>query len=144
VTESAKIVPWTKEAIDERCARSPFLSFLGLRAVTVDTERQELTMRMPFRPEFQRGAEAEQWHGGIIAAAIDTVGDYGLAMLLARPLPTVNFRVDYLRPAARTELTLIARVRRNGRSVGVVDVEVLTGDAQLVAIGRAVYSTLSG
>jgi uncharacterized protein (TIGR00369 family) len=108
----------------------------------MDHAKQELTMTMPFRPEFQRGAESEQWHGGVIAAAIDTVGDYGLAMLLGRPLPTINFRVDYLRPAARTSLTIIARVRRNGRSVGVVDVDVLTDDAQLVAIGRAVYSTL--
>lgn len=142
MTEPVKHEPWTKEALEARCERSPFIAFLGLHVVAMDHAKQELTMTMPFRPEFQRGVESEQWHGGVIAAAIDTVGDYGLAMLLGRPLPTINFRVDYLRPAARTPLTIVARVRRNGRSVGVVDVEVLTHDDQLVAIGRAVYSTL--
>ena len=38
----------------------------------------------------------------------------------------VNFRVDYLRPAFDTALVATARVRRNGKQVGVVDVDVAT------------------
>ena len=75
------------------------------------------------------------------AAIIDTVGDYALVMLLGRPLPTVNFRVDYLRPAVGTALVVTAKVRRNGRLVGVVDVDVENEAGQLVAIGRATYAT---
>ena len=77
------------------------------------------------RPEFERIAGSGQWHGGPIAAMIDTVGDYALVMSIGRPLPTINFRVDYLRPAVNTALTVTARVRRAGRSVGVVDVDVM-------------------
>ena len=62
-------------------------------------------------------------------------------MLLGRPLPTVNFRVDYLRPAINTALTITGRVRRSGRLVGVVDIDVVNEAGQLVAIGRATYST---
>jgi uncharacterized protein (TIGR00369 family) len=98
-------------------------------------------MRLPMRPEFERGKDSDQWHGGPIAAAIDTVGDYALVMLLGRPLPTINFRVDYLRPAINTALMITARVRRNGRSVGVVDVDVCNDQGTLVAIGRASYAT---
>jgi uncharacterized protein (TIGR00369 family) len=83
-----------------------------------------------------------QWHGGPIAAAIDTVGDYALAMLSGKPLPTINLRVDYLRPGKDT-LTLIARIRRSGKTVGVVDVDVLDEAGGLVAIGRANYSTIT-
>ena len=54
------------------------------------------------RPEFERGAGTGQWHGGPLAAIIDTVGDYALIMALRRGLPTINFRVDYLRPAIKT------------------------------------------
>jgi uncharacterized protein (TIGR00369 family) len=93
------------------------------------------------RPEFERGAGSGQWHGGPIAAIIDTVGDYALVMTLARGLPTINFRVDYLRPAIGTALTTTARVRRAGRSVGVVDVDVMDDKGNVVAIGRATYST---
>jgi uncharacterized protein (TIGR00369 family) len=58
-------------------------------------------------------------------------------------LPTVNFRVDYLRPAIGTALMVTATVRRNGRLVGVVDVDVANEAGQLVAVGRATYATAS-
>jgi uncharacterized protein (TIGR00369 family) len=61
-----------------------------------------------------------------------------------RPLPTMNFRVDYLRPAVNTGLTASARVRRAGRSFGVVDVDVFDARGSLVAIGRASCVTQSG
>jgi uncharacterized protein (TIGR00369 family) len=96
------------------------------------------------RPEFERGANSGQWHGGPIASIIDTVGDFALIMLLGRGLPTINFRVDYLRPAVNTALICVARVRRAGRSVGVADVDVFDERGALIAIGRAAYSTLTG
>jgi uncharacterized protein (TIGR00369 family) len=134
--------PLTKEQIQAGLAKSPFISFLGLEVVRADPEKQEVEMRLPMRPEFERGKGSKQWHGGPIAGVIDTVGDYALVMFLGRPLPTINFRVDYLRPAIDTNLTAIARVRRSGKSVGVVDIDVLDDKQNLVAIGRASYSTL--
>ena len=62
-------------------------------------------------------------------------------MRLGRPLPTVNFRVDYLRPAIDTALIVTATVRRSGRPVGVVDVDVTNETGELLAIGRATYAT---
>jgi acyl-coenzyme A thioesterase PaaI-like protein len=40
-----------------------------------------------------------------------------------------------------TALTVTARVRRAGRSVGIVDVDVMDSAQNVVAIGRATYST---
>ena len=97
-------------------------------------------MRLKRRAEFERSSGTGQWHGGPIAAAIDIAGDYALAMLLGQPLPTINLRVDYLR-AGKDTLTLVARVRRSGKTVGVVDVDVLNEAEELIAIGRANYST---
>ncbi len=122
---------------------SPFIAFMGLRAVSADAEAQEIVVRAPMRPQWERGAGTGQWHGGPIAAAIDTVGDFALVMMLGRGLPTVNFRVDYLRPAVGTDLRLVGRVRRAGRSVGVADVDVFDDRGALVAIGRCTYSTLA-
>jgi uncharacterized protein (TIGR00369 family) len=121
---------------------SPFISFLGLKVTDADPVKETVTMRCEMRPEFERGKGTSQWHGGPIAAIIDTVGDYALIMALRRGLPTVNFRVDYLRPAIKTALITTATVRRNGRSVGVVDVDVFNEQKALLAIGRATYSTL--
>jgi uncharacterized protein (TIGR00369 family) len=131
-----------REQIQERLLHSPFNALLDLEVVTADPEKREVVMRLKMRPEFERLAGTGQWHGGPIAAAIDIVGDYALAMLSGKPLPTINLRVDYLRPGKDT-LTLIARIRRSGKTVGLVDVDVLDEAGALVALGRANYSTVT-
>ena len=136
--------PLSAPEMQQRLAHSPFIDFMHLEILSADPASETVMMKMPMRPEFERGAGSKQWHGGPIAAAIDTVGDYALVMLLGRPLPTVNFRVDYLRPAIDTALHVTARVRRNGRSIGVVDVDVANDAGVLVAIGRAAYATAGG
>ena len=133
-------VPLNRQQLQARLLDSPFNAFLALEVVTADPEKQEIVMRLKRRPEFERLAGTGQWHGGPIAAAIDIAGDYALAMLLGKPLPTINLRVDYLRPGKDT-LTLVAHIRRTGKSVGVVDVDVLNESGELVAIGRVNYST---
>jgi uncharacterized protein (TIGR00369 family) len=135
--------PLSKDELQAMLDRSPFISFLGLRITEADPAKEWITMACPMRPEFERGAGTGQWHGGPIAAIIDTVGDYALIMALRRGLPTINFRVDYLRPAIKTGLVTTARVRRAGKSVGVVDVDVFNEQKALVAVGRAAYSTLA-
>lgn len=136
--------PLTSAEIQAMLDKSPFIAFMGLKVTEADPAREQLTMSCAMRPEFERGAGTGQWHGGPIAAIIDTVGDYVLIMALRRGLPTINFRVDYLRPAIKTSLTTTARVRRAGKSVGVVDVDVYDDRKALVAVGRATYSTLAG
>jgi uncharacterized protein (TIGR00369 family) len=139
--KSEPLVPLTIAELQANLDRSPFISFLGLKVVEADPAREQVTMTCIMRPEFERGAGTGQWHGGPLAAIIDTVGDYALVMALRRGLPTINFRVDYLRPAIKTSLTITAKVRRAGKSVGVVDVDVLDDRKALVAVGRAAYST---
>lgn len=135
--------PLTIEQLQERLAHSAFIASLYLTVVEADPEKQQVVMRAEMRPEFERGRGTGQWHGGPIAAIIDTVGDYALVMLLGRPLPTVNFRVDYLRPAIDTSLIVTATVRRSGKLVGIVDIDVANEKGQVVAIGRATYATAS-
>jgi uncharacterized protein (TIGR00369 family) len=133
--------PLSKEDLQRRLAHSPFIDFLKLTILSADPDKEQVVMRAEMRPEFERGRGTGQWHGGPIAAIIDTAGDYALVMLLGRPLPTVNFRVDYLRPAIDTALIVTATVRRNGRMVGIVDVDVANEAGQVLAIGRATYAT---
>jgi uncharacterized protein (TIGR00369 family) len=136
--------PLSGDELQTMLDHSPFIAFLGLKVTEADPAQERVTMECEMRPEFERGKGTGQWHGGPIAAIIDTVGDYALIMALRRGLPTINFRVDYLRPAIKTALTTTARVRRAGKSVGVVDVDVFNDQKALVAIGRATYSTLAG
>ena len=139
---SDKIVPPIKDVLQRMLDNSPFIAFLGLKVTEADPANEQVTMTCAMRPEFERGKGTGQWHGGPLAAIIDTVGDYALIMALRRGLPTINFRVDYLRPAVDTALVSVARVRRAGKSVGVADVDVFDERGALLAVGRGTYSTL--
>ena len=139
-----KPTPLSGDELQKMLDNSPFIAFLGLKIVEADPAKERVTMSCAMRPEFERGKGTGQWHGGPLAAIIDTVGDYALIMALRRGLPTINFRVDYLRPAIKTNLITTATVRRAGKSVGVVDVDVFNEQKALLAIGRATYSTLTG
>lgn len=131
------------EEIQAMFDSSPFIAFLGLKVMSADIAKQEVTVKAPMRPELERRAGSKQWHGGPIASVIDTVGDFALGMMLGRGLPTVNFRVDYLRPAIDTALIVTARVRRAGKSVGVADIDVFDEKGTLLAIGRGTFATMA-
>jgi len=124
--------------------RSPFIGWLGLKVVSVDHEQQEIRARMEMRPELERRPGTRQFHGGPIAAFIDVVGDFAVGMLVGGGVPSMNFRIDYLRPAIGSAVIAVARVRRAGRTASVVDVEVVDDEARLVALGRGTYSSNAG
>ena len=119
--------------------RSPFISFLGLEVVALDHAASEIVMRMRLRPELERRIGSGQFHGGPIAAFIDVVGDFAIGMLVGGGVPTINLRIDYVRPALGALLTGTGRVRRQGRTVALVDIDVTDADGKLVAVGRGTY-----
>jgi len=120
---------------------SPAISALGLRAVAVDADKGTFEAQMPFKSEHERRANTGQFHGGPIASFIDTVGDFVVAAQLGAPVPTVNLRIDYLRPAFAPHVCGIATIRRIGKSMAVVDIDVHDAAGKLVAIGRGNFST---
>lgn len=119
--------------------KSPFVAFLGLELAAFDAARQTLSLKMGVRPELERSAGGGRIHGGAISALIDTAGDFAVVMLRGVPPPTLNLRVDYLRPATTETLTARAAVRSIGRTIAFVDVDVVDEAGKLVAIGRANY-----
>ena len=56
-------------------------------------------------------------------------------------MPTIDLRVDYLRPAVDTGLSATGRVVRAGRSIGLCDVVVRDDAGREIATGRCVFST---
>src|ERR1700733_7160779 len=123
---------------------SPFQKLLGLRLEAFDVAAQSVTIRSVFGTNVERAPGSGQYHGGVIASLIDIAGDFALIAVLGYGVPTINFRVDYLRPAANSDLLAQARVRRAGRTIGVVDIDVTDAGGKLIALGRGCYGTQPG
>ena len=136
--------PATPAKLQERLDASPFSRFLGLQLVDADASAHSVAIAMPMRPELERLPETGQFHGGAIASLIDIAGDFALILSVGDAVPTINYRVDYLRPAMGREIRARAVVRRAGRRVGVVDIEVHDVERRLVAVGRGCYGTKPG
>ncbi len=136
--------PVSQKALEAMLADSPFQQLLGLRLDAFDAAAQTITIRSVYGPNVERSAGSGQYHGGVIASLIDIAGDFALIAVLGYGVPTINFRVDYLRPATNTDLLAQARVRRAGRTIGVVDIDVTDTSSRLIALGRGCYGTQPG
>ncbi|HEY7653698.1 MAG TPA: PaaI family thioesterase [Methylomirabilota bacterium] len=122
-----------------RFSHSPFMRFLGLEIIRA--EKGLVEIRLPYREEFLRHDGSDWLHGGVVSALADIAGDYAVITETATGVPTIDMRVDYLRPARRGELVALARTLRVGRTVSVADVEIRDTTGTLVAVGRACYAS---
>ncbi len=144
VEEAVPQTELTTETLQGWLDASPFAAFLGLTCESIDTETKSVVLTMPLRPELERGGGDGWFHGGPVAALIDTAGDFAVILATGGGVPTVNFRVDYLRPSTGSRLVARATVRRAGRTVAVADVDVFDAQGRLTAVGRGTYSTTVG
>jgi uncharacterized protein (TIGR00369 family) len=134
----------SRETLQHFLDDSPFQKVLGLRLESFDPTAQTLTLRSVYGPQVERSTGSGQYHGGVISALIDVAGDFALIAILGYGVPTINLRIDYLRPALNDDLLATALVRRAGRSIGVVDIEVKDVSGRLIALGRGCYGTQKG
>ena len=151
------------EALDGLIRNPPFHQWLGV--VAVDAGPGRAVLRLPPNRDFVGNPFIPAVHGGIVAALVDLAGGAALFVDLQFPTPTIDMRVDYLRPAiAGKALLAEARVKSLGKTVAFVDVDVLQPhdeaaearlasrarrlggvdvtdeDGRLVATGRCAYS----
>ena len=85
-----------------------------------------------------------RWHGGIIAAIMDSVGGIaGFTRLgsMEDKMATIDMRVDFLRGAVELPIEIEAEVLRCGNRILVTTMRAWQeGNAKPLAEGRAVYS----
>ena len=128
----------TREELDERIKLAPFHQWLGIEVTAVNED--DIELRVPWREEFFVNEKAGYAHGGILAAIIDSAGDYALAAKLGRPFPTVDMRIDYHRAATVGDMIIRAKVIKLGKLVSVAEASVFDEEDRLLASGRGVYA----
>jgi uncharacterized protein (TIGR00369 family) len=121
----------------------PFHALFSPQVVSADPDTGVVVMRLPYQPSFRRSPDSDVIHGGVIAAVIDMAAHAAVAVQIGHMAPTIDLRIDYLRPAPGVDLIITAKTLRVGRSIGRADVEINTGpNTPIVAVGRGSFSTL--
>lgn len=134
----------TFEFLADNIARPPLHQWMKPQLLAVDDGSGEVRIRLPVRTEFRRDPDRPEVHGGIISALADIAGHAAVAARVKHGVPTIDLRVDFLRPAAGSALIAVATLVKCGRSIAVADIQITDDSDRLVAVGRGAFSTKEG
>jgi uncharacterized protein (TIGR00369 family) len=122
-----------------RVLAPPFHRWLGLSVREASAAR--VVIAMAWREEMVSDPKRRYTHGGILAALIDIVADYAIAVRIGRGVPTIDMRVDYHRAAMPGDLVATGTVIKLGSTVSTAAAEIVDSEGRLIASGRGVYFT---
>ncbi|MCX2819578.1 PaaI family thioesterase [Haladaptatus sp. F3-133] len=99
----------------------PFAELLGIEVTRAEDGMAEARLQMTRK--LSSNTARNVGHGGVAFALADTVAGAAVVSLTGEPAPTVDMRIDYLKPAT-DDMTARAEVVRRGNTSAVVDVTV--------------------
>ena len=127
--------------IHEAFENVPYAHLLGIEVG--ELERGAATLHLPVRDELRQNRGVV--HGGATASLIDTASAFAILTLLepGETTTTIDLTIHYLRPLTEGRATARAIVRRAGRRVLTVSVDVLDEAQNLAATAITSYLRLS-
>jgi uncharacterized protein (TIGR00369 family) len=128
-----------RRAVPETMLSTPYLSSLGLVFETYEPD--EVAIRLRFRPELTN--DGVYYHGGVIAAAMDTTGaaaawsnhDFNKGTRAS----TVAMSVQYVGAAKQSDLVCHARAIRRGRELIFTEITATDAAGSVVAHALQTY-----
>lgn len=128
-----------RQAIRRVMLSTPYISGLGL--VFDRYEPDDVVVRLPFQESLTN--DGTYYHGGVIAAAIDTAGaaaawsnhDFDKGTRAS----TVSMTVQYVGAAKRSDLLCTARTVKRGRELIFTEITASDGEGRTVAHGVQTY-----
>jgi len=101
-------------------------------------ERGRARFDLPYNRGFDHGLG--QIHGSVMGMLVDNAGWFTAAVHYDTWIATAEFHTRLLQPAEACDLWSVGRLVRAGRHLAVVDVEVRSGDDELIAAGSGSFS----
>jgi len=128
-----------KDGIKKRLANNPVVEFVGIKLMEMAPGCSNLVL--PHRQELQNSMGVLQ--GGILGVLADVAGGVSLYSVLPDPvkvvIPTIEFKLNFLRPARGEDVTARGRVAHHGRRIAVCQVDLSTKAQTLLATGLFTY-----
>ena len=121
-------------------ARQRVMAALGVTLVQVDPGRVEL--ELAFNPELTQ--QHGFMHAGIIATALDSACGYAAFSLMPADagVLTVEYKINFLAPAAADRFTLVGLVVKSGRTLSVCQGQAIGERAQKRILIATMTSTV--
>jgi uncharacterized protein (TIGR00369 family) len=129
----------TNEAVLRELEQGPFSAALRLK---IESHGEgEATVRMFFGAGIlNAGGPDVPIHGGAIASLADFAACAAAwTMPRTRSSATISMTVNYTAPAVKTDLVARARVRRSGKRIASIAVEIIDQEGALVADALVTY-----
>lgn len=138
---SDDLSPEKLRRIHEAFERVPYAHLLGIEVGEI--KRGVATLHLAVRDELRQNRGVV--HGGATASLIDTASAFAILSLLEpdETTTTIDLTIHYLRPLTGGRATARATVRRAGRRVLTVSVDVTDETGTLVATALTSYLRLS-
>ncbi|WP_216829829.1 PaaI family thioesterase [Alkalihalobacterium elongatum] len=85
-------------------------------------------------------------HGGVLCVIADEAmgAAYASTLKEGESLTTIELKVNYLKPVWKGKLTAVAKVTKNGNTIGLVEAEVTDEKGSLVAKVVSTFMRLKG
>jgi uncharacterized protein (TIGR00369 family) len=119
--------------------QGPFSAALGFK---IEARAEgDATVRMPFAEDLlNAGGPGVPIHGGAIAALADFSACAAVwTMPTTQSSATISLTVNYISPAVKTDLVARARVRRGGKRIASIAVEIRDQQGALIADALVTY-----
>jgi uncharacterized protein (TIGR00369 family) len=119
---------------------SPFWDYIGMKEMKIEEGYAELRIEITPNLHQRRGSV----HGGVLATLIDgAVGSAVRSVLSEEEIsPTVELKINYLRPATGEYLIAKSKLCHRGRTLAVGQAEIYDSNGDLVALGAATFMIL--
>ena len=137
--EQRELTTLQRDGIQKRLSKNPVVEFVGIKLIKVVPGRSNLVL--PHREELKNSMGLLQ--GGILGVLADVAGGVSLYSVLPDPvkvvIPTIEFKLNFLRPAGGQDVIASGRVAHHGRRIAVCQVDLSTESETLLATGIFTY-----
>lgn len=151
--ESAEFQETMRSIMEQRI---PFCRMIGIKLRSFDPDRPEMEFAM--RDELIGNFAQGMLHGGVIAAALDSVAGFAVGLKLAQlhtrqdlmaqlqefaRVSTIDLRIDFLQPGRGKSFVASADVTRLGKRVANVQMTLHNDEGVRIATGSAAFMVQS-
>ncbi len=124
-----------EQKVQESFRRQPFMALLGAELGRVETGKVEIRLAFHENLTQQHGF----LHAGVLTSIADSACGYAALTMMEEgsDVLSVEFKINLLRPARGSAFRAVAQVLKSGKTLSVVQAEVLDSEDQLVALMTA-------